>query len=108
MCQFIETIRIEDGQVYNLSYHTARMNRTRAAFWKEAAPIDLSGFISPPSLSGIWKCRIVYDKEIEEVGYTPYQMRMVSSLRPVASDTIDYSYKSTNREELNDLFARRG
>ena len=47
MCQFIETIRIEDGQVYNLSYHTARMNRTRAAFWKEAAPIDLSGFISP-------------------------------------------------------------
>ena len=35
-------------------------------------------------------------------------MRMVSSLRPVASDTIDYSYKSTNREELNDLFARRG
>ena len=65
MCQFIETIRIEDGQVYNLSYHTARMNRTRAAFWKEAAPIDLSGFISPPSLSGIWKCRIVYDKEIE-------------------------------------------
>lgn len=46
MCQFIETIRIEDGQVYNLSYHTARMNRTRAAFWKEAAPIDLSGFIS--------------------------------------------------------------
>ena len=87
MCQFIETIRIEDGQVYNLSYHTARMNRTRAAFWK---------------------CRIVYGKEIKEVGYTPYQMRMVSSLRPVASDTIDYSYKSTNREELNDLFARRG
>lgn len=50
MCQFIETIRIEDGQVYNLSYHTARMNRTRAAFWKEAAPIDLSGFISSVSV----------------------------------------------------------
>ena len=43
MCQFIETIRIEDGQVYNLSYHTARMNRTRAAFWKEAAPIGSAG-----------------------------------------------------------------
>lgn len=68
----------------------------------------MSGFISPPSLSGIWKCRIVYGKEIEEVGYAPYQKRMVSSLRPVVSDTIDYSYKSTNRGELNELFARRG
>lgn len=39
MCQFIETIRIEDGQVYNLSYHTARMNRTRAAFGKKRLPL---------------------------------------------------------------------
>lgn len=108
MCPFIETIRIEDGQVYNLSYHTERMNRTRAAFWKDTAPIDLSGFISPQSLSGSWKCRIVYAKEIEEVTYAPYQMRMVSSLRLIASNTIDYRYKSTNREELNELFAQRG
>ena len=41
MCQFIETIRIEDGQVYNLSYHTARMNRTRAAFWKEVRYLEV-------------------------------------------------------------------
>ena len=38
----------------------------------------------------------------------PYQMRMVASLRLVTSDKIDYSYKRTNREELNELFGRRG
>ena len=107
MCLFIETIRVEDGQVYNLPYHVERLNRTRAAFWKDASPIDLTGIISSQSLSGIWKCRIVYGKEIEEVTYMPYQMRMVASLRLVTSDKIDYSYKRTNREELNELFGRR-
>ena len=108
MCLFIETICVEDGQVYNLPYHVERLNRTRAAFWKDISPIDLTGIISSQSLSGIWKCRIVYGKEIEEVTYMPYQMRMVASLRLVTSDKIDYSYKRTNREELNELFGRRG
>ena len=36
MCQFIETIRIERGVVYNLDYHTERMNQTRAVFWPPA------------------------------------------------------------------------
>ena len=59
MCLFIETIRVEDGQVYNLPYHVERLNRTRAAFWKDISPIDLTGIISSQSLSGISKCRNV-------------------------------------------------
>ena len=107
MCPFIETIRIEDGKIYNINYHTERCNRTRAAFWQDVADIDLGEFISPQSLEGIWKCRIVYGKAIEEITYVPYQRRKVSSLRLVTSDTIDYTYKSTNREELNSLYAQR-
>ena len=60
MYPFIETIRIEDGQIYNLDYHTERFNKTRAAFWKDSTPLDLREFISPPTLNGIHKCRIVY------------------------------------------------
>ncbi len=107
MCPFIETIRIEDGKIYNLDYHTERFNRTRAAFWKDSTPLILQEFISPQSLQGIHKCRIVYGREIEEITYSPYQMREVSSLRLVVADTIDYTYKSTNREELNILYAQR-
>ena len=33
---------------------------------------------------------------------------MVASLRLVTSDKIDYSYKRTHREGLNELFGRRG
>lgn len=42
MCQFIETIRIERGVVYNLDYHTERMNQTRAVFWPDEPPLNLS------------------------------------------------------------------
>ncbi len=107
MCLFIETIRIEDGKVYNLDYHIERFNRTRAAFWKGCIPIDLRALVSPQSLAGIYKCRVVYGREIEEITYVPYQMRDVSSLRLVVADTVDYTYKSTNREKLNALYAQR-
>ncbi len=107
MCLFIETIRIEDGKVYNLDYHIERFNRTRAAFWKGSIPIDLRALVSPQLLAGIYKCRVVYGREIEEITYVPYQMRDVSSLRLVVADTVDYTYKSTNREKLNALYAQR-
>ena len=107
MCLFIETIRIEDGKVYNLDYHIERFDRTRAAFWKGSAPIDLRTLVSPQSLTGVYKCRVVYGREIEEITYVPYQMRDVSSLRLVVADTVDYTYKSTNRENLNTLYAQR-
>lgn len=114
MCLFIETIRVENGTVYNLDYHTERLNRTRAAFWKGCAPLDLREFVSldslrsPQSLAGIHKCRVLYGREIEEITYAPYQMREVSSLRLIAADGVDYTYKSANRDELNALYARRG
>ena len=41
------------------------------------------------------------------VTYAPYQMRQVSSLHLVVSDTIDYTYKSAHREELNALYAQK-
>ena len=107
MCLFIETIRIEDGKVYTLDYHIERFDRTRAIFWKDSAPIDLRALISPQSLAGVYKGRVVYGKEIEEITYVPYQMRDVSSLRLVVADTVDYTYKSTNRENLNALYAQR-
>ena len=107
MYPFIETIRIEDGQIHNLDYHIRRMNNTRSAFWKEVTPIDLLQILNPPALPGIHKCRILYRKEIEEITYAPYQMRKIATLRLIHADNIDYTYKSANREELNTLFAKR-
>ena len=103
MCQFIETIRIERGVVYNLDYHTERMNQTRAVFWPDEPPLNLSESLQPIMNVEMIKCRVVYSRWIEEILYTPYQIRPVHSLQIVHSDNIDYTYKSTDRSAINEL-----
>ena len=108
MYQFIETIRIEKGNACNLFYHNRRLNEVRRYFRPECAPLQLEDYLHlSADMNGV-KCRVVYTEEgITEVSYSLYEMRLVRSLRMVCSDTIDYSFKSTDRRKLNSLFQIR-
>lgn len=109
MCRFIETIRIDNGKVCNLSYHERRLNDTRTHFWQGSTLLQLADRIKPDRKTGIYKARIVYGETgIEEISYSPYNIRHVQSLAVIRTDDIDYTYKSTDREALNRLFAQRG
>lgn len=109
MYPFIETIRIEQGKACNLSYHNERLNNTLHHFWPDCAGIELGEYLKlTPEMNGM-KCRVIYDGGgIKEISYEAYQMRPIHSLQLVYSDDIDYTYKSTDREALNRLFACRG
>ena len=109
MCRFIETIRVDCGEVRNTTYHERRMNDTRAHFWPESTPLQLRDHLSSLGCeAGIVKARVVYgEKGIEDVSYSPYTMRHVHSLALIQADHIDYTYKSAGREPLNRLFALR-
>ena len=104
---FIETIRIENGKPAHLPYHQARFDRTRRHHYPKAAVIDLAAAITPPDIDGILKCRILYDREILKIDYTPYTPRPVRTLELVESD-IDYAFKYADRAALDALFAQRG
>ena len=108
MSRYIETIRIEGGQIYNLPYHNRRMNETRRNIFQVAEALDLSAYIHPETCQDRTKCRVVYEQEIVEVEYAPYAIRPVSSLHIVEDNTFSYQYKSTDRDALNRLFASRG
>lgn len=108
MCRFIETIRIEEGRIYNLLYHNQRLNQTRKAVFGIHTELNLSGIIDSEKCRERTKCRVEYGEEICKVEYFPYNIRPVHSLRLICCDDIDYHYKSTNREQLDDLFAKRG
>ena len=108
MCQFIETIRIENGKALNLGFHNYRFNKTRRDIFECNLPVNLADYIQPGEYVERTKCRIEYQDEVEKVEYQPYTIRPVKSLRMVTSDGLDYTYKSSNRQKLDELFKQKG
>ncbi len=101
MSYLLETIKIEDGQVYNLSYHQARCDKSRATLFGTKEKLDLSSIIEAPK-KGLFRCRIVYDKKLHKVEYIPYKAKEIASLTIVHSDLL-YNHKYANRDALNSL-----
>lgn len=108
MCQFIETIRIENGKALNMGFHNYRFNKTRRDIFECNLPVNLADYIQPGEYTERTKCRIEYQDEVEKVEYQPYTIRPVKSLRMVTSDGLDYTYKSSNRQKLDELFKQKG
>lgn len=107
--QFVETIKIKDGKAMALSYHQERMNRTMSHFFPGKNVPCLEEVIVHTQDMYFYKARVVYGEEgIEDIQYAPYSMREIHSLKVVVDNDIDYSYKSTNRSDLNRLAAQKG
>lgn len=109
MHQFVETIRIEGGKAINLSLHEARMNATRAHFAPHAGPISLQKWLGDAPLSDERiKARVVYGVDgVCETTFQTYKRREIQWLRMVEDNDISYTFKSTNRHELDHLLALR-
>lgn len=114
MCRFIETIRLENGRFENLMFHQQRLDHTQRIHFGTSFNINLKeklskalkeNFSAQPA--GLFKCRIVYSKQIHEIRFIPYSFPSIQSLQMVKADTIEYSSKYENREQLNRLFALR-
>ncbi len=116
MCQLLETIRYENGQFHNLERHTARLNRSRKMLFGKEDEIDLEKILlkknpEPPEVSkqnDVYKCRIIYAKEIEKIEFIPYPLPVIRTLKIVTDNEIDYAYKFTDRSRLQQLYNQRG
>lgn len=110
MCQLVESLRLKDGQIDKLSYHQERLNQAMAELFPEAEPVDLASAIKIPEncMTGLFKVRVLYGQTLEKVEFEAYHFRKIESLKVVYHASIDYHLKYTNREILQELFARRG
>lgn len=99
--ELLETIKIEDGQIFNLEWHNQRCNKSRLELFQEGKKLELKQFIDPPS-KGLYRCRIRYDKEVNSVEYIPYTPKQIKSFKIVQSN-IEYAYKYCDRSQLNQL-----
>ncbi len=109
MSLLVETIRIEDGRIMNISFHNERMIRSLYNIYGLMTKPDLDKIIEVPESvkQGIYKCRLIYDDKSMRVEFLPYTLHAVRSLKIVFSDDICYPYKYTNRDKINRLFDMR-
>jgi len=109
MSQFIESIKLLDGEYKNLFYHEHRMNHTLKMLCGVTETFDLEEWLihidSPKN--GLYKCRIVYDEEWREVEFLEYEYKPIKSLRIVEHDRISYEFKYLDRKRINQLFDLR-
>lgn len=110
MYQLVETIKCSDGKLENLRYHQSRLNLSRKALFRPCKEINLQDSVAVPEeyRKGLFRCRVIYSRNIEKIEFLPYRARAVTSLKLVEGQYIDYRYKYTDRQNLENLFSRRG
>jgi len=96
-----ETIKIEDGQIFNLEWHNRRFNKSQKEFFSNPSTTDLRAFITPPK-TGLYRCKIIYDTQIQSVEYFPYQAKTFQNFKIIPSQ-IEYAYKQSDRSEFQNL-----
>jgi len=99
--RLLETIHVLEGKALNLSYHQQRMDRSRFQLgFKDTLELKLS-----PPKSGEYRCRVLYEKEIEKIEYHSYKRKDLSSFKLVHSDIV-YDLKYEDRSEINALLEK--
>lgn len=101
MYPFVESVKYQNGRYFNLECHQERFDFTRKVHYPDEETIDLKQTLEfPANLAPdlIYKCRIMYGKEIGEIIYEPYTPRQIKQYYlVVCPNDLDYSFKYTNR-----------
>jgi 4-amino-4-deoxychorismate lyase len=108
--RLFESIRLEDGELPLLEYHQERINRSRRSLYTRKPVLKLSKLLPKYELpqEGIYKLRISYGADAQDVSWTPYTLRKITSLRIVKHDELLYQHKYHNRDRIDRLWEQRG
>lgn len=99
---FFETIKCDDYEIFHLQYHQKRMANT------VGLNFNLSEYIYPPN-NKFLKCKLTYNEEgIVDIAFSTYRKREIKAFKLIVNDTIEYAKKSTNREEIEECYAKKG
>ena len=105
--QLLETIQVRNGQFQNIEYHNKRFNTSRLESFGLAIFQCLENLIKIPSecSEGIFRCRVIYEKDIQAITFTPYIYKEIKTLKLVDIGDWDYSYKYADRSFMTNLLA---
>lgn len=109
MCLLIESIKLVDGKLLNLSYHKDRIKKSRKSILGLSDILDLSKTIELAKYcnKGVYKSRILYGQLIDEISFEPYYTKLINSLQIVHDNDIIYDFKYQDRSEINNLYQQK-
>jgi 4-amino-4-deoxychorismate lyase len=116
--QLLETIRMENGELPLLTYHLTRMHTARKRVWRHKHP--LQGVDKTIKLAfekaclkqarlataPIVKCRVLYQREIEQIEFMPYEIKSIDSVKIIEDNYLKYDLKFADRTALEALKTR--
>lgn len=105
MSQFIESIKVEDQEIYLLELHQKRVNQTFSHFGKEDS-IDLAKIYKnlEHDEDGLFKLRVSYDLDKRiRTQMIPYAIPEIQDFQLVENNSFDYSFKFEDRKELDKM-----
>lgn len=103
-----ESIRIENGEVFNLNLHQKRVDNSRLELLQLTDRLSLAEAILPLDFpeKGLFKCRVTYTDQIEKVEFLEYETRQPARIRLVENDKISYPHKLADRSEFQEILAQ--
>lgn len=110
MCLLFETIRIENGRLCNLEWHSQRISRSISELFGGAISFDLESSIAVPDYAriGIYKCKLFYDPNLRKIEFDPYRFPNIGTLKVIETGTLEYKHKFASRAGIGHYFAMRG
>jgi len=105
MSQFIESIKVEDQEIFLLELHQKRVDQTFAHFGKEGS-IDLAKIFKhlQHDENGLFKLRLAYDLDKRiRTQMIPYAIPEITDFQLVENNSFDYSFKFEDRKELEKM-----
>ena len=105
MSLLFETIKFQNGKLHNLDLHNARLNKSRSEILGCKDAINLEESINLPETydNGVYKCKVIYARNIEHVEFLTYTIKPVATLKMVEYDDIEYNHKYVNRKCFDNL-----
>jgi len=99
MCLLIETIKIYQGKVLNLTYHNARFNKAQSELFGSKKYLNLGQIIDLKNLNSkdTYLCRVTYNTVIKKIEFEHYTPKIINTVKLVKANSVNYNYKFKDR-----------
>ena len=110
MFPLVETIKVLNGNICNLLYHQRRLEYSFEVYFKKKPFFLLQNVITIPEefSKGLVKLRFLYTKDDYKHEFSYYKPRNINTLKVIENNNISYSFKFTDRSQINRLLKQKG